>query len=336
MQECFFVVTPGLEDLAQRELHEKWQLLFKLPIESKKVYGGIELKEELENILSIQGYLKIPTRILLRLTKFRCRDFPKLYHKLKKFNWNEFVSAEQVEFQASSQQSRLMHSQRIIDTAEKAFQDYRRAFTAKKTEQKKQEIYLRFNQDECQVSLNLSGDALYKRGYKKFVSDAPLRESIASAMYYSLLCNSCKPTKILDPFCGAGTLLIEANEFYNANAYRFKKARLKDQNLTLFGNDISEKALESCKKNLNKILIDANLSCSDYQKIPMRDYDLIISNPPYGKRISNQISNLPLILKEKFQCPVALLLPSSFNLSSGDLLFQTSNGGILVDFRVWR
>ena len=92
---CFYlVISPGLEEISLNEIGNKWVNFFpdeKVP-EIKKIVGGLELTLSLEKGVLLNQILKIPTRILLRLKEFKCRDLPKLYNKIKNIDWAPFLS----------------------------------------------------------------------------------------------------------------------------------------------------------------------------------------------------------------------------------------------------
>src|SRR4051812_42892506 len=93
--DFFLIVAPGLENLAARELK------FWLPNPATLLKGGLQLKATLADGFRLNRCLKIPTRILLRLGQFRCRDFPTLFRRLTQFNWRDFVAQGQVHWEVS-------------------------------------------------------------------------------------------------------------------------------------------------------------------------------------------------------------------------------------------
>jgi putative N6-adenine-specific DNA methylase len=162
----FIIVNPGLEDLALKELIEK------CPVGDAEVLkGGIELTANLEWIERAHQLLKIPTRILLRVTNFKVRDFPKLYQKFAKFNWNQFLSHPNPSFEISCTKSRLNHTGRLDETIRKALDEAMIKQPLNKDWEKKnyppQTFYVRLFDDELTLSLDLTGEPLYKRGLMK-------------------------------------------------------------------------------------------------------------------------------------------------------------------------
>ncbi len=241
--EFFLIVAPGLEVIAQREL------AFWVPNAQPVVErGGITVHLPLAEGLQLNRCLKTVTRILLRMTSFGCRDFPKLFKKLSAFAWRDWLEDEvEVEFHASAHRSRLFVKKRIESTCI----DARRAYlgqgktgqgktgqgktgqgktgqgktgegkTAAKKNQTaplaKVDVFVRIIDDVCTLSLDTSGELLHKRGHRELSSEAPLRETIAAALLLLLEGHNASDKDIVgnrielvDPMTGGGTFLIEA------------------------------------------------------------------------------------------------------------------------------
>ena len=221
----FLIVTPGLESLAKDELKSCCPEINDEFI--KVVNGGIELEAELGVGLALNKRLRIPTRILLRVTDFGCRDFPKLFKKLSTLNWNDWVpDLKNVDFQVSSHGSRLKIKNRIEETClsariaylKKKGLPHSRVITGPDAEFA---LFIRLIDDVCFVSLDTSGERLHKRGVREQVSDAPLRETFATALLKSmesvylkdvaLSSKGISPIELVDPMMGGATFLLEAS-----------------------------------------------------------------------------------------------------------------------------
>ncbi|MFZ6872494.1 THUMP domain-containing class I SAM-dependent RNA methyltransferase [Undibacterium sp. Di27W] len=160
------------------------------------------------------------------------------------------------------------------------------------------------------VYLDISGEPLFKRGWRLETGDAPLRENLAAGL---LRTAGWKPgTPLFDPMCGSGTILIEAaqilagippglkREFafekmhqFDADAWAQIKASAKPHPLpaepTIFGSDISGDMIVMTRNNLNKagIRFDVPLKQIEAQEIkaPTTEPGILLTNPPYGERI---------------------------------------------------
>jgi putative N6-adenine-specific DNA methylase len=167
--------------------------------------------------------------------------------------------------------------------------------------------------DECLIGLDTSGEALHKRGYRRSTVEAPLKETLAAGCL--LLSGWNRRIPLIDPFCGSGTILIEAALFALdiapglgrsfaledmplADAAVFKaereaaKARVRsDEELSLAGSDIDESALAAAKANAERAGVGAHIAwkrgkAEDSQPPVPSGY--LLCNPPYGNRLGSE------------------------------------------------
>jgi putative N6-adenine-specific DNA methylase len=224
-KEFYLIVTPGLEDLTAAEVRD-WAP--DLPQTLSR--GGVTLHASLERGLALNAVLKTPSRILVRLADFGCRDFPKLHKKMAGFPWGSWVRDQMpLEFSASSRTSRLKVKKRIESTCLDGRKSYLKknapatnpATNPMMTSEAGEPatVFVRFEDDVCTVSLDTSGELLHKRGYRPLSSEAPLRETTAAALVRFLeTCGEEMRTdrqerlsvELVDPMMGAGTFLMEA------------------------------------------------------------------------------------------------------------------------------
>ena len=317
-RDFFLVVPPGFEAVAEKELRFWCERLFnKVDLNLKSEKAGITI-----NLPLIQGFflnrvLKIPTRILFRIADFRCRDFTSLYKKVLRIDWNRYVGGHGVEWKASASGSRLKIESRIVETCEQAFQNYRKGNTPKKTDEAPGSftIYLRIVDDTCQLSLDSSGEALYKRGVKKNVSQAPLRENLAAGLLWFLFNFEVKSEKLglekgctlIDPMMGTGTFLIESLLLFQpivTRSFAFEQNpvwRFTEHSLWIYqvkdtspfkkvmGYDISDKNVMAAQENLMMFrafsISQADLFTPLHRPESVNGPVWVITNPPYGQRI---------------------------------------------------
>lgn len=298
MEFSFFIICPpGLESLAKSELKEK--LSSRLALKSLPPItltpGGLELELPLMQGLELNYWLRIPSRILLRLKTQTCRDLPKLYSQISKIPWRDYLQQNNVEFKVSSSQSRLIHTKRIEQTAIEAFEKYcqnhKLALYHQKKNYPQQSIYLRFDNDQMTVSLDTSGDHLHKRGWYSHRGHAGIRENFAFACLEFMRNERDDMLSLYDPMCGSATFL---SEFLNQNkplvnrnySFQFWKNISPldlpthfSTKLKTFGNDWNKDVLIPLGKE------DFSLTNLDFFEIERAPSDYIIMNPPYGKRI---------------------------------------------------
>lgn len=354
----FLVIPPGLEDLALMELESK------APIsEVIQHKGGLELSADVDWIVTAHTLLKIPTRILMRITTFKVRDFPKLHHKMMNFKWNTVLSHPEPQFEISCSKSRLMHTGRIEETIQHALKAALVKQPLSLDWQKKnyppQTFYVRLVDDELTLSLDLTGEPLYKRGLQKIKGEAPIRENFAAAFLMELTRGITEPITLVDPMCGSGTFLTEALNFHRplhlrpfafetAPFFKGKAFKLPPESTPLpikkaMGFDINEELVKKIPD------LDINVKDSLKEPLAIDENFLMICNPPYGERlkIEGKRGSFLKVAWEKFMTEdrpqrFGWVLPSDM-----DDLFKTPvgyklrgkrhlrNGGMAVTFWVW-
>ena len=211
LPEFYLVVAPGLEDIAEREL-AAWVPSLK----PEKERGGLTIYAPLHEGLRLNRCLKVPTRILVRIADFGCRDFPKLFKKMQNLDWARWVADDRpLLFKASSHGSRLFVKKRIEETARDGRKAYLKKLGVAANESLEPiQVFIRLKDDVCFVSLDTSGDRLHKRGVREMSSEAPLRESIAASLLWALEAVggpvAANSVELVDPMMGAGTFFLEA------------------------------------------------------------------------------------------------------------------------------
>jgi len=362
--EFFLVALPGLEDLVKAELHEWFP-----DLESKTEHGGVSVQATLSQGLSMNQCLKTPTRILLRMKSFRCRDFPKLYNKVLKFPWKDWIDPTcEMQVHAATRLSRLKIKKRIEEVCEDAWTDYQKAEKATRVRGKKADLYVRFNDDDCTLSLDTSGERLHKRGARQQIGEAPLRETIAAALIQMVGRTHAWEHKgsveVIDPMMGSGTFLLEAafrDQLVEAREFAFErfthppesapqlaKPRLKIDSLVGFEKDA--KTFAAAKANL-KATSHVTLRKEDFfaakalAPTKATQQRWLFCNPPYGERIKVKEPLAELYARLFKQCELVampdlacFLLPAKavkgkFDLPKGWKVLEKRpflNGGIPV------
>lgn len=357
----FLVITPGLEDLALLELDSK------CPVSGTvKHKGGLELEADLDWIINAHTLLKIPTRILMRLTELKVRDFPKLYQKFLSFKWTDYLSHPAPEWEISCSKSRLMHTGRIEETIKDALSAALKRQPLSLDWQKKnyspQTFYIRLVDDILTLSLDLSGEPLYKRGIQVLKGEAPIRESFAAALLLELTKDLNKPMTLVDPMCGSATFLSEALHFNKplhlrkfsfeeAPFFKGKQVRLPLETTPLpiknvMGFDLNEDLIKKVKAVTK---YDLRVLDSVSNLLNVGEDFLIVCNPPYGERIKIE-GKRGSFLKEAWKKFLEEDKPRRFGWvlpSDMDDLFSMpknyklrskrafKNGGMAVTFWVW-
>jgi putative N6-adenine-specific DNA methylase len=357
----FLIIPPGLEDLALKEVDSK------CPVSSITHHkGGLEVTADLDWIVKAHCLLKIPTRLLLRVTEFKVRDFPKLHQKMSSFKWNTVLSHPTPHFEIACAKSRLMHTGRIEETIKKALSEALVRQPLNRDWEKKnynpQTFYVRLVDDNLTLSLDLTGEPLYKRGFQKIKGEAPIRENFAAAFLMELCEGLNSPVTLVDPMCGSATFLTEALNFHNPLHFRpfafetapfFKGKMVRLPLMTeklpidqVVGFDLNEILL---KKVIEETDLDLRVQDSLLAPIEVKSEFVMICNPPYGERIKIE-GKRGSFLKEAWSKFLTMDKPLRFGWvlpSDMDDLFKAPksyrllnkrhlrNGGMAVTYWVW-
>ncbi|MEO6596341.1 MAG: class I SAM-dependent RNA methyltransferase, partial [Planctomycetota bacterium] len=200
----FAACQPGLEPLLARELGA-------LGAESKPLAGGVAFTGDVVLAMRCCLWLGTASHVLLRLAAFPCRALGELQRKAAQLPWSDWLRPQiPVDVRAAARGSRVFHTGAIVERLEHAigtaFGKPPRAPAATDTDVAR--VQVRFHGDVCTISLDLTSTPLHRRGYRLESAKAPLREDLAHAF---VLASEWTPAMaLLDPFCGSGTIAIEA------------------------------------------------------------------------------------------------------------------------------
>ncbi|MEG1589896.1 MAG: class I SAM-dependent RNA methyltransferase [Chryseobacterium sp.] len=292
--------------------------------EVKKLGGrNVELKNRAVNCEGDLGFLykinysaRTALKILVPIDEFKAYNETKFYEKLFKFEWDDFMSVDQTfAIDSTVNSERFSHSQFMTFKMKDAIVDFFQNRYGKRpsieTRSPDIKFHLHIDRELVTISLDSSGDALFKRGYRREQGEAPINEVLASGMLQ--LAGWDGKGNFLDPMCGSGTLLIEAAMIaMDLPAQIFRKRfgfqNWKNYDETLF-NKIKEFRIERVREFHGKIVgydidgrmldaADVNIASAEMEDIiEVRRQDffeskkelfplLMVFNPPYDERIS--------------------------------------------------
>jgi 23S rRNA (guanine2445-N2)-methyltransferase / 23S rRNA (guanine2069-N7)-methyltransferase len=322
-----FAVGPGgLDEVLKQEV-------LALPAKVTHHYpGGVEFEGNLDTLYRACLELRTASRVLLKLRQSKKIFAPDaIYHAVQEFDWTRILDAETtfaIYFTESNSKNRRegVNTQFLALKVKDAIVDQIRAKTGARPSVEKQDpdITLRFHWHDhiLKMYLDLSGRSLHERGYRTQTLEAPIKETLAAGLVFlsgwadQLKAGEIKPGSIfLDPFCGSGTILIEALLIATQTApglYRqsfgfmtwrghdperfdrvlegLKAKRILDPSLLpkFFGSDQNPAAIEITRQNLSnagfKDLVE--LRVSPFEKLdPPGQNGWMICNPPYGIRL---------------------------------------------------
>lgn len=277
--------------------------------------GGILIKGKLQDVYRGNLHLRTASRISVRLGHFLAITFSELRKKASLLPWENYLKpGTGINIHVTCHKSRLYHSnavaERMLGAINDHFSSSNKVNKPCTTDKSGQLIQVRLVNDQCTVSIDSSGELLHKRGYRQAVAKAPLRETLAAALL--LASGWDQETPLLDPFCGSGTIPIEAallsarippgigRDFAFMNWPGFQRetwmsiredaqANIRVSNVPICGYDRDNGAIQMSTANaaragqLNRILFKQQAIS---ELLPLETPGWIVTNPPYGNRVS--------------------------------------------------
>ncbi|MGC9393410.1 MAG: THUMP domain-containing class I SAM-dependent RNA methyltransferase [Anaerolineae bacterium] len=367
--QLFAVSAPGMEDITAREVTE---LGLAQGREARSIPGGVEFSGDLGTIYRANLLLRTASRVLVRLSTFYATEFSELHRKASRLPWERYLHPGQsVLMRATCRKSKLYHSDAVIERVFDAIASrlgapvMSAAAADEEADQPAQLVVVRLFRNRCTVSVDSSGALLHRRGYRLATAKAPLRETLASGMVLASGWNGHVP--LLDPFCGSGTIPIEAALWARniapgkARNFAFMEwpnftpnvwaetlsaalAAERPSAPTILASDRDAGAIRAAQANAARAGVagDIAFTCQAVSAIaPPPEPGWVITNPPYGVRVSankdlrNLYAQFGNVLRDK--CPewhVTFLCNSLRLIGQTRLPVETAyvwnNGGLRV------
>lgn len=289
-------------------------------------------------------HLRTASRILKPICSFRAGDTDDLYTKIKEVDWSSYMSVGQsFAIDSTVYSETFNHSQFITYRVKDAIVDWFNEHEGKRPRisVSNPDIYLNMHisHDTCTLSLDSSGESLHKRGWRAEQTEAPINEALAAGML--LLAGWNGQCDFVDPFCGSGTILIEAALIalgippgIYRNSFAFEKwsdfdrelfeqlynddSTERDFKFHLYGSDKAVKAVRIAERNIKSANLQKYITVetADIKDLQPKAKDcLIVTNPPYGERldiknIMELYSNFGEALKHRFSGSTAWVISS--------------------------
>lgn len=319
---CLF----GTESILADELR-------RMGIEKVAAENGRVLFEGEMNILARANInSRFAERILINVGEFTATTFTELFEGVKALNWEDYIGPKDAfpvnGWSINSQLHSIPDCQSIIKKA--IVERLKSCYNISWFEETGPEYKIRFSihKNSVTMMIDTSGDSLHKRGYRRNSNSAPIKETLAASMCD--LARIYPDTHIYDPFCGSGTILIEAammakklapglRRYFAAERFGFipqniwREERTRAQDLILndidfeaYGFDIDDNALELTRENAQKAGVSKYIKV---QKGDVKDFkapkerSIIVTNPPYGERLLDvrEAEKLYRIMGENFE-----------------------------------
>lgn len=305
-----FVTCPrGLEAPLSQELEQ-----FKCQ-DIRAVDGGVACKGGMEQVYRINLHSRTASRVLLRLTKSGYRNEQDIYKAAKNIRWTDWFDLEQtfkvkVEGKRAQVKSLDFVGLKIKDAACDVFRDACGARPSVGKIRPDIRIHAFIDERDIQIFIDTSGEALFKRGYRQDTGEAPMRENLAAGLLLLAGYDGTQPFQ--DPFCGSGTIVIEAawiatrrapglmrrfgfEKLKNFDAALWKKlqheaeTQIRPAPAPISGSDNDRHMIRAAVANAQAAEVDTfiRFEVKDAQDTrPNGEGGILISNPPYGVRLA--------------------------------------------------
>lgn len=303
----------GIEALVGKELRD---LGYDTTVEN----GRVRFNGDIKDIINTNLWLRTADRVKIIVGEFKALTFDELFENVKALPWDELLPLDAEFPVAGRSHNSQLHS--VPDA---------QAITKKAIVAKLSDVYHRrtrlpetgarypievvINKNQVMLTLDATGDSLFKRGYRKAKGGAPLKENMAAAMI--LLAHWFNDNPFVDPVCGSGTIPIEAaligrniapgfNRDFVCEKWSLTPANLSDElrakadeqadydvDLDITGYDIDQNMIDIARVNASEAGV---LQDVQFKQLAVKDWQtdkingVIVANPPYGERLSDQES----------------------------------------------
>lgn len=340
-------------------------------------HGGVSFEASLDQAYSANLWLRCADRILLTVGRFTARSFEELFESVRALPWEDYIPKDGAfPVRAHCARSTLMSPSDCQSIVKKAVVERLKSSYHIEWFPETGATYaidVSIHSDCVTVSLDSSGVALNRRGYRTWNGEAPIRETLAAAL---ALISPWRPSMPLyDPCCGTGTLLVEAAfialdrapglkrsfacdqwSFMPANRCRLLReeaeARFEagsQRRLQVAGSDIDPAALELARKHIAQAGLSERIQL---QKRDLRDVRLsldngvFLCNPPYGERLGDRkaaqaVAKQLYLLKQRTPgwSLCAITADASFERNAGhraDKKRRLYNGRLECEFMIFQ
>lgn len=312
----------GLEAVLKKEVQDLGYHIVSVE-DGKVTFAGEE-----DAMCRANFFLRTTERVLIKVAKFKAETFEELFEKTKALPWEQFIPVDGKFWiaKATSIKSKLFSPSDIQSIMKKAIVErLKQKYKVNWFEENGSSYPIRvtFMKDEITIGIDTTGESLHKRGYRKLISKAPITETLAAALIMLTPWN--KDRILIDPFCGSGTIPIEAamiganiapgmnrsflaedwknlvskKSWYQANEEANDKI-LHNVEMNIQGYDIDGEIVKAARENAKLAGVDQYIH---FQQRAMKElkspkkYGFIITNPPYGERLEEKDA-MPALYKE--------------------------------------
>lgn len=305
------VCAPGLEKFCSDELAA-------LGVKPKPAGPGlVEFSANARQLYSANVWLRTATRIVVRVATFRATDFEHLQSHALEINWSQWLAHDHMpKFRVSTNDSKLYHTKAIA-------QRLHQVAGPPSIGEPEQLFIVRIERNTVTLSIDSSGQSLHHRPWRQDLVDAPLRTTMAAAMLQAAKWDPT--TGLTDPFCGSGTIPIEAallaakmppggdRKFafqhwpdFDPGSWASVNGSVASQRVAglevvnsrpkLQASDRDEAAIVMAKANAERAGVSDLINFESIVVSHLKgstEPGLVVTNPPYGKRMGDgKLANL--------------------------------------------
>ncbi len=301
----------GLEAIVKREL-------IALGYSPKIIQPGrVEFEGNWDAVCRTNLWLRTADRVLIQVQKFAAPDFDALFDTVKHFDWSQFIPRDAAFPVIGRTRLSMLTSVPAVQRSVKralveSLMKYHGVNELPETGATfKVEVALL--NDTATLTIDTTGPSLHKRGYRKLVAEAPLKETLAAALVNLSVWNPERP--LIDPFCGSGTIPIEAaliglnlapgmyrrfaaSDWETIETKQWADAieeandlRRHNLKLQIHGTDRDKEVLSLARYHSSQagVADQVHFQNKSFDEIrSSRHYGCIITNPPYGERLEDQ------------------------------------------------
>lgn len=314
MQNYHLMATAaaGIEALVGKELR-------RMGYQTRVENGRVRFDGNMKDILTTNIWLRTADRVKIIVGEFDARTFDELFDQTEALAWDQFLPIDaQFPVEGRSHHSQLHNVPSVQAIVKKAIVQKMQAVYHRRTNLPETgalyPLEVAINKDHVLLTLDTTGDSLFKRGYRQEKGGAPLKENMAAALV--LLAHWFPDNPFVDPVCGSGTIPIEAalighniapgvNRHFACERWvNLVPEGLADEvrdeaddqadydvKLDIHGYDIDQNMVDIARRNCQATGLTHDIT---FKQLAVKDWHtdqingVIVANPPYGERLSDR------------------------------------------------
>lgn len=320
--ECVATCRPGLETVLEAEIEE---------LGGKAIKRGkrsVSFETDQAGLYRMNMALRAAIQVLVPIRTFNARDYKLLYFQARRTNWHQFFTKDKtLRIDVNGRSPTLRNTQYVVHRVKDGIVDTFRKLSdgiRPSIDKSEPEIHIVVHLHGSKVTLCLdsSGVPLFKRGYRVEHGEAPIKEDLAAGILQ--LSGAREHAGLIDPMCGSGTFLFEGMMLlrgiapnlnrsfacqhwldFDEAVFRVEKEKLEKSadlgsKVSVIGCDFDEDSIQLVKKIAEEHFpgVTFDLHQGNFQEMELNlPKGLMVTNPPYGKRLGEE-SELPALYKD--------------------------------------